>query len=95
MWLSDLCIRRPVLACMMIGGLLVLGMISMGRVGIDLFPSVEFPYISIETTLDGASPGTVETEMTDATKLTLQPPTCRKASTCQKSAKRIPTPNQF
>lgn len=65
MWLSDLCIRRPVLACMMIGGLLVLGMISMGRVGIDLFPSVEFPYISIETTLDGASPGTVETEMTD------------------------------
>lgn len=65
MWLSDLCIRRPVLACMMIASLLGLGLISMGRVGIDLFPSVEFPYISIETTLDGASPGTVETEITD------------------------------
>ncbi len=37
----------------------------MDRVGIDLFPSVEFPYISIETTLEGASPGTVETEITD------------------------------
>lgn len=65
MWISDLCIRRPVLACMMIAGLVVLGLISMGRVGIDLFPRVEFPYISIETTLGGAGPGTIETEITD------------------------------
>ena len=45
MWISDLCIRRPVLAVMMIAGLVGLGLISMGRVGIDLFPRVEFPYV--------------------------------------------------
>jgi len=65
MWISDLCIRRPVLAVMMIGALIGLGLISMGRVGIDLFPRVEFPYVSVETRLDGASPTTVETEITD------------------------------
>lgn len=65
MWISDLCIRRPVMALMMIAGLLVLGLISIGRVGIDLFPRVEFPYISIETKLAGASPSTIETEVTD------------------------------
>ena len=53
MWISDLCIRRPVLAVMMIAALLTLGFISMGRVGIDLFPRVEFPYVSVETTLQG------------------------------------------
>ena len=38
----------------------------MGRVGIDLFPRVEFPYVSVETTLQGAAPTTVETEITDS-----------------------------
>ena len=65
MWISDLCIRRPVLAVMMIAGLVGLGLISMGRVGIDLFPRVEFPYVTVETKLEGAGPSTVETEMTD------------------------------
>jgi len=65
MWISDLSIRRPVMAVMMIAGLVTLGLISMGRVGIDLFPRAEFPYISVETTLEGASPSTVETEITD------------------------------
>ena len=65
MWLSDLCIRRPVLACMMISSLMLLGLISASRVGIDLFPRVEFPYVSVETLLNGASPITMETEVTD------------------------------
>ena len=65
MWLSDLCIRRPVLACMMISSLMLLGLISVNRVGIDLFPRVEFPYVSVETLLNGASPITMETEVTD------------------------------
>ena len=66
MWISDLCIRRPVLAVMMIAALITLGLISMGRVGIDLFPRVEFPYVSVETRLQGAAPTTVETEITDS-----------------------------
>jgi hydrophobe/amphiphile efflux-1 (HAE1) family protein len=65
MWLVDVSIRRPVFAVMIIGALVVLGIISIGRVGIDLFPNVEFPYVSVTTTLEGASPDTIESEVTD------------------------------
>ncbi len=65
MWLADLSIRRPVFAVMIIGALVVLGLISIGRLGVDLFPRVEFPYVSIITTLEGAAPDTVESEITD------------------------------
>ena len=51
---------------MMIAALIALGLVSMGRVGIDLFPRVEFPYVSVETRLEGAGPTTVETEITDS-----------------------------
>jgi len=65
MRLADTSIRRPVLAVMVIGALVVLGWISLGRLGVDLFPNVEFPYVSVITTLEGASPDTIETEVTD------------------------------
>ena len=65
MWLVDLSIKRPVLAVMMIGTLVVLGIVSIGRLGVDLFPNVEFPFVSVVTTLEGASPDTVETEISD------------------------------
>jgi hydrophobic/amphiphilic exporter-1 (mainly G- bacteria), HAE1 family len=65
MWIADLCIRRPVLAIMMVGALMGLGLISMNRISIDLFPNVEVPIVTVETVLDGASPGTMETEVTD------------------------------
>ncbi|MEP5764261.1 MAG: efflux RND transporter permease subunit [Halieaceae bacterium] len=50
---------------MMVGALMGLGFISMGRISIDLFPNVEVPIVTVETILDGASPGTMETEITD------------------------------
>ena len=65
MWLADVSIRRPVFATMLIASLVVLGLVSFNRLGVDLFPEVEFPYVSVTTTLPGASPGTVETEVTD------------------------------
>jgi HAE1 family hydrophobic/amphiphilic exporter-1 len=65
MWIADLCIRRPVLAIMMVGALMGLGFISMSRISIDLFPNVEVPIVTVETVLDGASPGTMEIEVTD------------------------------
>ena len=65
MWIADLCIRRPVLAIMMTAALMMLGVVSMGRISIDLFPSVEVPIVTVETTLEGASPSTVETEVTE------------------------------
>jgi HAE1 family hydrophobic/amphiphilic exporter-1 len=65
MGISDLSIRRPVLAIMVIGALVALGWVSFYRVGVDLFPRVEFPFVVITTTLDGAGPEAVETEITD------------------------------
>ena len=65
MSLADVSIRRPVFATMLIISLVVLGLVSFGRLGVDLFPEVEFPYVSVTTTLPGASPGTIETEVTD------------------------------
>src|SRR6185369_3289993 len=66
MWISDLSIRRPVLAVMVIGALVALGLVSLMRIGVDLFPRVEFPYVVVNTLLEGASPEAVETEVTDS-----------------------------
>jgi hydrophobic/amphiphilic exporter-1 (mainly G- bacteria), HAE1 family len=65
MWISDLSIRRPVLATMVIGALVALGWVSLQRIGVDLFPRVEFPYVNVQTVLDGASPDAIETDVTD------------------------------
>ena len=65
MFLSDLSIRRPVFATMMIVALLLFGIISRQRIGVALYPEVDFPNVSIFTTLQGASPEVVETELTD------------------------------
>ncbi|HET9325416.1 MAG TPA: efflux RND transporter permease subunit [Candidatus Eisenbacteria bacterium] len=64
MFLSDLSIKRPVLATMMILALVVLGFFSYRRLGIDQWPNVEFPFLSVETRYAGASPEAVEREVT-------------------------------
>ena len=64
MFLSDLSIRRPVLATMMVLSLVVLGVFSYRRLGIDLWPKVEFPFVGITTRYPGASPEAVEREVT-------------------------------
>ena len=64
MFLSDLSIKRPVLATMMILALVVLGLFSYRRLNIDQFPDVEFPLLVIQTRYTGASPESVEREVT-------------------------------
>ena len=56
MLLSDLSIKRPVFATMMILALVVLGIFSYRRLSIDLFPDVEFPFLVIQTRYPGARP---------------------------------------
>ncbi|MCE9634543.1 MAG: efflux RND transporter permease subunit [Planctomycetes bacterium] len=65
MILSDTAIRRPVFATMMIMVIIVFGLVSYRALGIDLFPRVEFPVITIVSVLPGADPETVETTVTD------------------------------
>ena len=64
MWISDISIRRPVFATMVIMSFMVLGIVSMTRLGIDLFPEVNFPFINISVVYPGASPEEVETLVT-------------------------------
>jgi HAE1 family hydrophobic/amphiphilic exporter-1 len=64
MFLSDLSIKRPVFAAVMMLGLVTLGVFSYRRLAIDLFPDVEIPVISIVTIYPGASPETIEREVT-------------------------------
>ena len=64
MFLSDLSIKRPVFATMMILALVVLGLFSYRRLNIDQFPDVEFPLLVIQTRYTGASPESVEREVT-------------------------------
>ncbi len=65
MWIADLSIRKPVMTVMAIGSLMLMGYVSIDRLGVDLFPKVEFPYIAVKTVLEGAAPGVIETEVTD------------------------------
>src|SRR5215217_2958970 len=62
--LADLCIRRPVFATMMNLLLVVLGWFSFHKIGIDQFPNVELPVVTVTTTLRGASPEEMETSVT-------------------------------
>ena len=64
MKISDICIRRPVFATMMIGALLVLGAFSYEKLSVDLFPEVDFPFVVVQTIYPGASAEAVETEVT-------------------------------
>ncbi|HSL20875.1 MAG TPA: efflux RND transporter permease subunit [Vicinamibacterales bacterium] len=64
MWISDTSIKRPVFATMFILSFVVLGLVSITRLGLDQFPEVSFPYVNIATVYPGASPEEVETLVT-------------------------------
>ena len=61
MFLSNLSIRQPVFATMMVVAMVVVGIFSYVELKIDLFPNVDIPVISITTTYPGVAPETVET----------------------------------
>jgi hydrophobic/amphiphilic exporter-1 (mainly G- bacteria), HAE1 family len=65
MTLPELSIKRHVLAWMLNGVLVLFGIISFTRIGMDRFPYIEFPVISITTTLKGANPDIVDSSITN------------------------------
>jgi HAE1 family hydrophobic/amphiphilic exporter-1 len=64
MTLSEICIRRPVFATMLVTACVAVGVLSFGKLGVDQFPDVELPVVTITTTYRGASPEEVETQVT-------------------------------
>ena len=64
MKLADVSIRRPVFAAMMIIALVVLGLYSLVKLNVDLYPDVDIPFVIITTVLPGAGPEQMETDVT-------------------------------
>ena len=60
MSLSDLSIRRPVFAWMLMIGLVGFGTISFFRLGVSQLPDVDFPVVTVALHMNGATPETME-----------------------------------
>ncbi|HBB93962.1 MAG TPA: AcrB/AcrD/AcrF family protein [Blastocatellia bacterium] len=59
--LAEICIQRPVFAAMIILSLVVVGSASYLKLGVDRFPAVDLPTVTVRTNLPGASPEEMET----------------------------------
>ena len=64
MTIWDVCIRRPVFTAMLVIAPIVLGLAAYPRLGVDLFPNVDLPLVTVTTTLRGASVEEMETGVT-------------------------------
>ena len=71
--LSDLSIKQPVFATMMMAALVVLGIFSYKELSTDLFPKVDLPVVSVRTIYPGVAPETVETEVTKRIEEAINP----------------------
>jgi HAE1 family hydrophobic/amphiphilic exporter-1 len=65
MSLSDLSIDRPILTWMMVLALIVFGVLGYNRLGVDQYPNMEFPVLTVNATLEGATPEGIEEDVTD------------------------------
>ncbi len=63
MILSDVSIKRPVFATMIIAAIVLFGVVLYKRLTIDMFPDVNFPTVAVTVTYPGASPETMESQV--------------------------------
>ena len=64
-WLAEICVHRPVFASVIVMFLTVVGGFSFFTLGVDRFPKIDLPTISVSTNNTGAAPAEMETEVTD------------------------------
>lgn len=63
--LTEVCVRKPVLAWMLMAATIVFGIVAASRIGISQFPDVDFPTISISVVWEGAAPEVIENDVVD------------------------------
>ena len=63
-WLSNVAVRRPVFATVLIAIFVVVGLVGYRTLGVDKFPKIDFPLVTIVTPYPGASPLAVESDVT-------------------------------
>lgn len=59
--ITDVCLRRPVFAWMIMAGTVLFGLLAVMRIGVSQFPDVDNPTVSVSVSWPGASPEDVET----------------------------------
>ncbi|WP_394828343.1 efflux RND transporter permease subunit [Pendulispora albinea] len=64
-WLAAICVRRPIFATVLILVICVVGLFGYLQLGVDRFPKVDLPIVTVTTRLPGAAPEDVETEITE------------------------------
>ncbi len=64
MRITDLAVDRPVTITMIVAVIVVVGLMSLSRLGLDLMPDVDFPTVSVVTRYDGASSEDIERLLT-------------------------------
>jgi len=69
--LSELCVRRPVFATMLVMSLVVLGIFSFRDLGVDLFPRADPATVNVQLALPGASPDEMATSVIEPMEETL------------------------
>ncbi|MBS1151746.1 MAG: Acriflavin resistance family protein [Myxococcaceae bacterium] len=65
MSLTEICIRKPVLAWMMMTATIVFGGVAFSRIGISQFPDVDFPTINVKVDWEGAAPEVIEHDVVE------------------------------
>ncbi len=65
MFLSDTAIKRPVTVILFTAGMLIFGYIAFQNMGVDLYPEIEFPTVSVSSRLPGADPEIMDSDVTD------------------------------
>src|SRR5688572_3888557 len=64
-WLAEICVHRPVFATVIVLFLTVVGGFAFFTLGVDRFPKIDLPTISVRTSNPGAAPEEMEAEVTD------------------------------
>jgi multidrug efflux pump len=63
--LTDVCVKKPVLAWMLMAATIVFGVVAARRIGISQFPDVDFPTISVSVAWEGAAPEVMENDVVE------------------------------
>ncbi len=63
--ITEVCVRKPVLAWMLMAGTILFGIVALTRIGISQFPDVDFPNISVNVTWEGAAPEVIEHDVVE------------------------------
>ncbi len=65
MTITEVCVRRPVLAWMIMAATIVFGAVALSRIGISEYPDVDHPVISVSLSWEGAAPEAMESDVVE------------------------------